>query len=128
MTLKSDIETLKPCPFCGGKAQFLENEIDFVSVVSVDCTGCGASYDCCTDTESEAAEMWNTRASLTDDRTLPELPDGWFYTGMYQSDIVDPNAEGWVFQVGKNLERVSGEGPTPRAAVLAAVAKIGEKK
>ena len=59
-------EELKPCPFCGGKAEVLtdENEEYYVS-----CTECTALLGYCTDTwgdystEDEAIEAWNRRAN-----------------------------------------------------------------
>ena len=59
-------EKLKPCPFCGGKAEVRtdENEEYYVS-----CTKCFTLVGYCTDTwgeyetETEAIEAWNRRAS-----------------------------------------------------------------
>ena len=55
-------------------------------------------------------------------RCLPELPEGWFYTAMYQTDVLDPARDGWLIQIGKGLERSTGEGPNPRGAATKAIA------
>lgn len=52
---------LLPCPFCGGRANFYENAIDFVPKWSVGCDDCEANLDVCEDEKLEAAEVWNTR-------------------------------------------------------------------
>lgn len=56
------------------------------------------------------------------ERTLPELPEGWRVNGLSQLDL-----EKWCVEVFDHLyERNAyyGEGPTPRQAVLAALANI----
>lgn len=60
-------------------------------------------------------------------RTVPELAEGWYYTAMYQTDVIDPKRDGWLIEIGKGMERSTGEGPTPRAACEAALAKIGKQ-
>lgn len=59
---------LKPCPFCGGKAEFFEDE--FFCRYSVVCTECGArTYTYCV--ERDAIEAWNGR--IEPSFTLDEL-------------------------------------------------------
>ena len=58
------IEKLKPCPFCGGKAELWEyRDLDEVSYY-IGCTTCGAQTKY-TDSEDLCIEAWNRRA--TDD-------------------------------------------------------------
>lgn len=52
---------LKGCPFCGGKASFTPNEVDFVQVWGTSCDDCGVWMDSCLETKEEAAEEWNKR-------------------------------------------------------------------
>jgi Lar family restriction alleviation protein len=61
-TDKPEGDELKPCPFCGGKAEMMDYERlkDGNLEFHVDCTMC----DCCTvvyDNEAEAIAAWNTR-------------------------------------------------------------------
>lgn len=49
---------LKPCPFCGGKAEFFEDE--FFCRYSVVCTECGAGTDTY-GVERDAIDAWNRR-------------------------------------------------------------------
>lgn len=53
----SDIE-LKPCPFCGGVAEFVLGEQ--YSNDWIQCSSCGVETPCF-DTPEEAAEAWNRR-------------------------------------------------------------------
>ena len=55
------MEELKPCPFCGGKAEIVDNG-DFVDVSCKDytCRGWANSLD--RKTKQEAIEDWNRRA------------------------------------------------------------------
>ena len=55
---------LKPCPFCGGRANVYvyTNEVDFVTKWSVGCGDCSCDMDVCEDTPADAAVEWNTRA------------------------------------------------------------------
>ena len=55
-------DELKPCPFCGGKAEFFEDE--FFCRYSVVCTECGArtyTYG----VEQDAMDAWNWRIEPT---------------------------------------------------------------
>lgn len=55
-------DKLKPCPFCGGKAEFFEDE--FFCRYSVVCTECGArTYTYCV--ERDAMDAWNGRIEPT---------------------------------------------------------------
>ena len=53
---------LKPCPFCGGKAEFFEDE--FFCRYSVVCTECGAGTDTY-GVERDAMDAWNRRIEPT---------------------------------------------------------------
>lgn len=53
-----DKDKLLPCPFCGGKARF----INFYSLYMVECETCRAATD--TDHKKEnAIKIWNTRTN-----------------------------------------------------------------
>ncbi len=58
------MEKLKPCPFCGGKAEML---IDEYSVSRkeylVACTECDGMVERWRETKEEAVEQWNRRTS-----------------------------------------------------------------
>ncbi|QPF81714.1 Lar family restriction alleviation protein [Bradyrhizobium genosp. L] len=63
---------LKPCPFCGGKAVFGVNEIDFVPWPYVRCDDCDAMLDAIEGDDHDAmAVRWNTR-SLGEQPREPE--------------------------------------------------------
>lgn len=51
-------ETLKPCPFCGGKAE-LHNYDTPTRVSYVECSVCGARVD--DDSDEGVAKRWNLR-------------------------------------------------------------------
>jgi len=50
---------LKPCPFCGGEAEFIRN------TRTIKCKSCGGAFLCTNPliTTLEAAQAWNRRAS-----------------------------------------------------------------
>lgn len=55
--------TLKPCPFCGGVAEYHESESSSAKICWVRCAVCGAesvscSIDLCTCAVDAAAEAW----------------------------------------------------------------------
>lgn len=80
--------TLKPCPFCGGRANLYTNEVDFIKKWSVGCGDCNANMDVCEDTQAEAAEVWNCRfgfAQRPADSALRELVEFWIYDGRLQT-------------------------------------------
>lgn len=57
---------LKPCPFCGGKAEFQTN--DWVNVCWVECKNCKAKIpavpsSCDYTAKERAMENWNIRVS-----------------------------------------------------------------
>lgn len=62
-------EQLKPCPFCGGKAEVFINNVD--KLWNVCCYDEYNDYDCCGVeigdflTEQEAIKAWNTRVNPT---------------------------------------------------------------
>ena len=57
--------SLKPCPFCGGKASLFSVELTDGSIVyEVDCENKACEVSSCTmlhDTREAAAAVWNTR-------------------------------------------------------------------
>jgi Lar family restriction alleviation protein len=58
---------LLPCPFCGGQADFFNNEGLISDKFCIQCETCfsGTSVDC--ETEEDAIKSWNTRAEVKDD-------------------------------------------------------------
>lgn len=54
-------DDLLPCPFCGGRANVYENQVDFVTKWSVGCGDCNCNMDVCEDTPADAGVEWNTR-------------------------------------------------------------------
>lgn len=63
--MASDLIYLKPCPFCGGKADMSEYPECGVYIASVYCTGCDADMTYWGTTRDEAAKTamaaWNRR-------------------------------------------------------------------
>lgn len=56
------MDKLKPCPFCGGKAEVLINEYsDSSKEYLVACTECDGMVERWRKTEKEAIEQWNRR-------------------------------------------------------------------
>lgn len=55
---------LKPCPFCGGKATFKNEQFYGCNAVIVICNDCMAKSKYCTGAYlyDQAAEAWNRRA------------------------------------------------------------------
>ena len=54
---------LKPCPFCGGKADFEEIERYYSDISwTVMCTQCGASIGVHSVDKIDVVEVWNRRA------------------------------------------------------------------
>lgn len=56
---------LKPCPFCGGEAEMIENDLAARSVYIVMCKVCD-SMTATRFTQEEAAGAWNRRTNETD--------------------------------------------------------------
>lgn len=64
---------LKPCPFCGGKAEFIDESDDWYSKYAVDdewasllimvrCVKCGANIQADdNDAKEDVIDQWNTR-------------------------------------------------------------------
>lgn len=52
---------LKPCPFCGGEAEFVGYKSYWI--ICVDCTAESAVYD----SKAEAVEAWNRRVGQEDE-------------------------------------------------------------
>ena len=58
-----EMEELKPCPFCGGKADFEEIERCYSDISwTVMCTQCGASIGVHSVDKIDVVETWNRRA------------------------------------------------------------------
>ena len=61
---RMEMEKLKPCPFCGGKAEMLINEYeDSRKEYLVACTECDGMVERWRKTEEEAVEQWNRRVN-----------------------------------------------------------------
>lgn len=68
------MEKLKPCPFCGGKAEMLINEYnDSRKEYLVACAECDGMVERWRETEEEAVEQWNRRVSDKEDSNNHEL-------------------------------------------------------
>lgn len=62
------MDKLKPCPFCGGKAEMLINKYnDLRKEYLVACTKCDGMVERWRETEEEATEQWNRRVSDKED-------------------------------------------------------------
>ena len=60
--VRMEMEKLKPCPFCGGKAEMLISEYkDSRKEYLAACTECDGMVERWRETEKEAAEQWNRR-------------------------------------------------------------------
>ena len=66
--MSDEMTQLKPCPFCGGKAEMLINEYnDSKKEYLVACTECDGMVERWRETEEEAVEQWNRRISDEED-------------------------------------------------------------
>jgi Lar family restriction alleviation protein len=54
-----DEEELKPCPFCGGRAEFYKTLVEGSTAGWVQCTNCGVNF--LTKERDEAIAAWNRR-------------------------------------------------------------------
>lgn len=63
---------LRVCPFCGGKAELIDESEDWYSKYALDdewvnismrvqCSRCGANIQSCDDAKEDIIEQWNTR-------------------------------------------------------------------
>lgn len=73
MTDLVEVIQLKPCPFCGGRADIVDNRKwhDDDECWMAACPFCGGNV--CCDTEAEAITAWNTRSVLEDEVVLEAL-------------------------------------------------------
>jgi Lar family restriction alleviation protein len=64
MELNMEITDLKPCPFCGGKAELIKRRQCLADAYSVRCknSGCRGRTQKLVRTEQQAIEEWNRRA------------------------------------------------------------------
>lgn len=105
-TSNESIQNLKPCPFCGGKADF---DYDDSGYNWVFCTKCGVTTDTDMHYEFDArlrlAKAWNTRADgwISVDDKLPEIYDLYDFAGndVKASDIVMTNIEPAAYKDGE---------------------------
>ena len=62
------MEKLKPCPFCGGKAEMLISEYEGSrKEYLVACAECDGMVERWIETEEEAVEKWNRRVNDKED-------------------------------------------------------------
>ena len=75
---------LRVCPFCGGKAEFLEAEYDFP--IAIHCIECGATiYDCLDNGKEELVNQWNEREILD---MAADASDGQIYTSQECTELL----------------------------------------
>lgn len=80
---------LKPCPFCGGEADYHIHER-----IGVECLACGAGFATVFGSREEAAEAWNRRAENDKLRRELELDEPLFETLNAANDaLLSENAE-----------------------------------
>ena len=80
----TDAPKLKPCPFCGGRAELREDH-DNSWVI---CPNCQISLEGFEDSD-DAVAAWNTRADL-----IPDLPDALVRAALEQAaDRLEPSNE-----------------------------------
>ena len=60
---------LKPCPFCGGKAELVEDVWSDNEYCYVTCVDCHAGTNAC-DTQDEAVAKWNSRVSEAEEKEI----------------------------------------------------------
>lgn len=109
-------DDLKPCPFCGESAEFMEGADDDGQWVAVGCTGCGAGsrqhYPVMDDARPHAQSAWNSRDPFASSaagqregwKLVPVLPTDEMLEaggGMIPGDEVDRTAAGivWCFML-----------------------------
>lgn len=63
MNREKESEVLKPCPFCGGEAEFERTGTSLHSCI-VSCTNCGARHES-GDEDGNSGRSWNMRAALS---------------------------------------------------------------
>lgn len=101
---------LKPCPFCGGKAETSNNKFERTLLSWVYCTSCGSAggyrY-----TEAEAIEAWNTRIDV-EQGAVPATEEnmreyGWVRERTCKEVLIDKHWRGcsacgykWEFMYG----------------------------
>ncbi len=103
-------ETLLPCPFCGGKAEF---DYDDDGLNWISCSKCGISTDTAYHTDVDAREtlrdVWNRRAlqpgNSAQPVTVPDEP--WRIEAEKQAEIY-----GQSFVVFRNGEKPQCADPT----------------
>lgn len=82
---------LKPCPFCGGKAQFRENHANSRYPHFVECTGCMARTEGSAFRNDEYnKQQWNTRHSTPIEAQYQEA----------LRELVRPSGDGRYFRAG----------------------------
>ncbi len=71
MTDKPQTPTLKPCPFCGGEASLSQAASDPAYGHDVCCTLCLGGLHSMSESPTDAADLWNTRAQPTPEPREP---------------------------------------------------------
>lgn len=62
MVRNMDVADLKPCPFCGGKAELVHSDYKMHDI-KIRCTRCYIETGWYTGEVTELSEQWNTRVS-----------------------------------------------------------------
>lgn len=90
-------EKIKPCPFCGGTAEFIDEADDWYSKYSVDdewvslpimvrCVKCGATIQAGdNDAKEDVINQWNTREILD---IASDANDDQIYTSQERADLL----------------------------------------
>ena len=87
-TMDNKEPMLRVCPFCGGKAEFIDEADDWYSKYALDdewvnipmrvqCRRCGANIQSCDDAKEDVIEQWNTRYALDE---MIDMTDQQIYT------------------------------------------------
>ncbi len=92
-------EELKPCPFCGGEAEF-ERKGDRRQSTIVSCTCCGATQEC--GEEWDHGKTWNTRHIPEDFALVPLEPTREMVEAL--RDEISVTSRGGVLRAGIALK------------------------